>query len=150
MPTAKLHATMSTLLISGALSACSQPTGKISRDAEPFDDIAAHERIVMIGTEPFWNLAIRPLEQGYEAHYKVPDNPDGVRFALSRFAGNNGLGFGGKLGEEDVQVALTPGQCSDGMSDRTYPYTATVAIGPDLLLGCGYTDEQPFSGEEAP
>jgi uncharacterized membrane protein len=41
-----------------------------------------------------------------------------------------------------VRAALTPGDCSDGMSDRTYPYSAVVEIDyagaapPVTLNGC--------------
>jgi len=49
-----------------------------------------------------------------------------------------------------VTITLTPGACSDGMSDRTYPYVATIALGDETLRGCGYTDRQPFTGDAAP
>ena len=36
----------------------------------------------------------------------------------------------------DLTVTLTATDCSDGMSDRTYPLTAKVEIGDDELTGC--------------
>jgi len=36
------------------------------------------------------------------------------------------------------------------MSDRTFPFVATIALGGETLRGCGYTDSQPFTGPEAP
>ena len=47
-------------------------------------------------------------------------------------------------------MTVTPGACSDGMSDRTYPYTVTLKIGDDTREGCAWTDAQPFEGPEAP
>jgi uncharacterized membrane protein len=130
-----------------ALVACSPQSGDaITTDTAPFDGIAPEEVITLTGTEPFWGIAIA----NDVATYTTPDNPAGMVFESSRFAGNNGLGFSGRLEGSDVTIAVTPGACSDGMSDRTYPFTATVAIGEDRLTGCGHTDRQPFTGPEAP
>ena len=38
-----------------------------------------------------------------------------------------------------VKVMLTATECSDGMSDRTYPLTARVEIGGETLNGCAAT-----------
>lgn len=133
-----------------ALVGCSQPTGEISQDAVSFDGISPDASIRLSGTEPFWGLSIEPVGDGYEARYITPDNIDGSVFPVARFAGNNGLGFSGELNGAQMQVTVTPGDCSDGMSDRTYPYVATIALGDDLLEGCGHTSDEPFSGDEMP
>ena len=133
-----------------ALAACSQPTGEISRDAEPFDGIAETASISLLGNEPFWGLEIEPTEEGYAATYSSPEDMDNASFPVSRFAGNNGIGFSGEFEDMAVQVALTPGECSDTMSDRTYPYVATVAMGDRTLFGCAYTSDEPFTGDETP
>ena len=133
-----------------ALGACSSDPGEITRDSEPFGAIAEDARISVLGTEPFWGLEIEPGESGYSATYSTPENIDGTSFAVTRFAGNNGLGFSGELEGQPIQLAITPGDCSDGMSDRTFPYTATVALGDATLLGCAYTSDEPFAGDEAP
>ncbi len=142
-----------TLIALGAvavLSACSQPTGDISRDAQPFDGIAESASITTLGTEPFWGVDIEPEGDGYTARYSSPENLEGTTFPVTRFAGNNGISFSGERDGEAVLIALTPGECSDAMSDRTYPYTATVSIGDGTLRGCGYTSDQPFTGDEMP
>jgi uncharacterized membrane protein len=128
------------------LSACAQESDQaISRDSQPFDAVAEDATIDLIGTEPFWRITIA----NGEANYSDPQNIDGTAFPVDRFAGNNGLGFSGDMAGEPVQVTLTPGQCSDGMSDRTYPYTATVKLGDELLKGCGWTSKEPYSEPEA-
>jgi uncharacterized membrane protein len=132
------------------VASCTDTPGEISRDTKPFDDISATTNISMRGTEPFWSIDIAPDGEGFAARYTSPENLNGSQFAVSRFAGNNGIGFNGSLNGQDVQIALTPGQCSDGMSDRAYPYTATVAFGDAVLYGCGHTSDQPFTGDEAP
>jgi uncharacterized membrane protein len=34
-------------------------------------------------------------------------------------------------------LSLGPGPCNDTMADQTYPFTATVALGDNVLTGCG-------------
>lgn len=118
----------------------------IDPDGKAFDGIAADEAITMTGTEPFWGMTIKDGR----ASYGNPDHPEGREFAVTRFAGNNGLGFSGDWEGTAVTITLTPGQCSDGMSDRTFPYVATIALGEETLRGCGYTESQPFTGDPAP
>jgi uncharacterized membrane protein len=129
------------------LTACSpQSDDAITTDTAPFDGNAADEIITLAGTKPFWGMTIA----NDVATYTTPENTDGSVFEVSRFAGNNGLGFSGRLDGADVVIAVTPGECSDGMSDRTFPYTATVVLGEQRLAGCGHTDRQPFTGPAAP
>ncbi|MBA4082297.1 MAG: hypothetical protein C0496_13665 [Erythrobacter sp.] len=130
-----------------ALAACSPAkTDGIDPDGKPFDKVAPQETVTMLGTEPFWNLTVT----GGEGLWTTPDNQPGTPLALERFAGNGGLGFTGTLGGKPLTATLTPGQCSDGMSDRSFPFVATIALGGETLQGCGYTDTQKFTGPEAP
>jgi len=130
-----------------AAAACTPAkTDGIDPEGRPFGAVAPQEAVTMLGTEPFWNLAVT----GEEGVWTTPDNQPGTRFALKRFAGNGGLGFSGELGGKPFTATLTPGQCSDGMSDRRFPYVATIALGGETLTGCGYTDSQPYTGPEAP
>ena len=104
-----------------------------------FDAITPDETVYFTGTEPFWNGAIA---QG-SARYSTPENQDGVRFSVQRFAGNNGVSFTGTMNGESFDLMVTPGECSDGMSDRKYPYTATLRIADEQRNGCAWTNEQP-------
>lgn len=128
------------------LTACSPAKQTIDPAGETFAAVAPDEVITLTGTEPFWGVRIA----GGQANYSNPDHPEGYDFAVERFAGNNGLGFSGTMEGAAVTITLTPGACSDGMSDRTYPYVATIALGDETLRGCGYTDRQPFTGDAAP
>jgi uncharacterized membrane protein len=118
----------------------------IDPKGEVFAAVAPQEVVTLTGTEPFWNLVI---DQG-EGVWTTPDNQPGTRFAVTRFAGNNGLGFTGTLNAQPLTATLTPGECSDGMGDRRFPFVATIALGGETLEGCGYTTSQPFTGDEAP
>ncbi len=121
-------------------------TDGIDPEGKAFDAVAPEEGVTLLGTEPFWSLkAVRG-----EGLWTTPENPSGTRFALSRFAGNGGLGFTGSLDGKPFIATLTPGQCGDGMSDRSFPFVATIALDGETLQGCGYTDSQPFTGDPAP
>ncbi|MEO0418636.1 MAG: hypothetical protein AAF249_07220 [Pseudomonadota bacterium] len=137
-------------LASIALASCS-PSDGIDADGAVYDGIDPSDAITLTGTEPFWGAEIGPTANGVStARFTSPADIDGSAFQAQRFAGNNGLGFSGELGGKSVQIAITPGECSDGMSDRAYPYAATVALGDATLLGCAYSDTQPFIGPDAP
>lgn len=50
-----------------------------------------------------------------------------------------------------LNVTLIATECSDGMSDRTYPLTARVEIGADTLTGCAASVSAIMSaGESGP
>ncbi|MBV7266174.1 COG3650 family protein [Erythrobacter ani] len=132
-----------------AVTGCSSEQD-IDPDGQIFTSIASEANITLVGTEPFWGFEIAPHGGTFLARYTSPDNLEGTTFEVERFAGNNGLGFSGDMEGQLVQIAVTPGTCSDGMSDRAYPYTVTVAFGDATLFGCGYTSQQPFEGEGAP
>ena len=108
--------------------------------------ISSDDTITVTGTEPFWGGTIG----AGQFTYSTPENQPGETIAVKRFAGNNGLGFSGLLGGEPLDLTVTPGVCSDGMSDRSYPYTVTLRIGSDQREGCGWTARQPFSGSRQP
>lgn len=128
-----------------ALAGCGSGTDDPKPGEVPvFDGIGESEVITALGTEPFWSARI----EGAQLTYSTPDKPQGVAAAVTRFAGNGGLGISGTLDGAALQLAITPGACSDGMSDRTYPYGATLAVGDVVSSGCAYTDAQPFSDRE--
>lgn len=111
-----------------------------------FTGIAAEEVISFGGTEPFWGGSI----SGTELTYTTPENIEGTTIAIERFTGQGGLGFAGMLDGQSFDLLVTPGECSDGMSDRTYPFVATLKLGEEQRQGCAHTDRQPFSGPQQP
>ncbi|MBX7539588.1 COG3650 family protein [Qipengyuania sphaerica] len=130
-----------------SLASCQSGDGTPSSGPTPaFDAIAESETVYLTGTEPFWGGEIG---QG-KALYSTPENQDGIRFPVARFAGNNGLAFTGQMEGRSFDLMVTPGECSDGMSDRTYPYTATLKVGDEQRNGCAWTDLQGFTGPQHP
>ena len=140
------------LAVLPALAACQQDAGtsaNVPGGGKPtvaYDGIAQGDTIRFTGTEPFWGGSI----SGAMLTYSTPENPDGQTFSVERFAGNGGLGFTGKMDEAAFNMAVTPGDCSDGMSDRTYPFVVTLQLGEQTRNGCGWTDSQPFKGDPSP
>lgn len=140
-----------TLAIASAalLSACHQgaESGTVpGTSPQGFTGIAPDEVITFTGTEPFWGGSIT----GDELTYSTPENIKGTVIPVERFTGQGGLGFTGTLDGKGFDLLITQGECSDGMSDRTYPYVATLKLGDELREGCAHTDKQKFSGPEQP
>ena len=129
-----------------ALAAC-QPAGEApaSGPTEAYSGIAEGETVHFTGTEPFWGGEIA----GGTATYSTPENIDGVQFPVERFAGNNGISFNGTMGDTRFDLMVTPGECSDGMSDRTYPLTALVKVGEESLMGCAASTSAIMSAGES-
>ncbi len=138
------HLICAALLIAGACTPT--PQDGVDPKGKTFDAVGSDEVVTLSGTEPFWTLQI----ESDEAVWTTPDNQPGTRFAVKRFPGNGGLGFTGTLDGKPLAATLTPGKCSDGMSDRSFPFVATIALGGETFEGCGYTTSQPFTSETAP
>lgn len=140
------------LAVGLSLAACEGGTGGSvpgignTDDSRPYDGIGEAEVLHFTGTEPFWGGEV---VEG-TLRYSTPENIDGVRIPVERFAGRNGLSFSGTLDGANFIMAVTPGECSDNMSDRTYPFTVTLEIGSDQRYGCAWTDTQRFTGSEHP
>lgn len=136
------------------LSGCGQGAGGGAGDAtipDPgstlaYDDIGPDETLRFTGTEPFWGGTVT----GAMLTYSTPENPDGTVIEVERFEGRGGLAFGGTLDGAVFEMAVTPLTCSDGMSDRSYPFTVTLQVGGEQRNGCGWTERQPFEGPERP
>ena len=148
------HAARLSLLAGLALlSACQGERGRTADGqgvregpGPSFSGIAPDETLRFTGTEPFWGGEAK----GSELTYTTPENPAGSRVEVSRFAGNNGLSLSGRLGGQGFDMAVTEAPCSDGMSDRTYPFTVSLQLGGETRAGCAWTDRRPFSGAPAP
>jgi len=115
-------------------------------DTAPFSEIAEDEVLRFTGTEPFWGGEVN----GTSLTYNTPENPEGTAIAVERFAGRGGLAFSGVLDGAEFEMMITPLECSDGMSDRTYPFTATLKIGAEDRKGCAWSEQHPFAGPAQP
>lgn len=110
-------------------------------DRRPFGEIAPDETVHFTGTEPFWGGQVADAT----LTYSTPENIDGTEISVERFAGRGGVSFGGQYEGAPFDMMITPGECSDGMSDRTYPYTVTLSVAGQQRRGCAWTDDNPRS-----
>ena len=119
-----------------ALAACSQPAEKApAAPAEPrtLAGVDLDQPLRVLGTEPFWAIEITPTGLTYSG----VDRPE-------QKAANPGPALQGTVAvwttateaRTPLVVTLMATDCSDGMSDRTYPLTAKVEIGGENLTGC--------------
>ncbi|MYL99758.1 hypothetical protein GR702_18530 [Novosphingobium sp. FGD1] len=125
-----------------AVAACHSASEQVPGDAanrRPFDGIAADETVHFLGTEPFWGGHV----QADSLTYTTPENATGETVTASRFAGRGGMSFSGRLAAGDFTLAVSPGACTDGMSDARYPFIATMQIGSETRKGCAWTERQP-------
>jgi uncharacterized membrane protein len=86
-----------------------------------------------LGTEPFWSVEITPDALIYtrvdQPMQRAPNRGATVQGTVATYVTTTDL-------NEALNVVLIATECSDGMSDRTYPLTVKVEIGDDELSGC--------------
>jgi uncharacterized membrane protein len=100
------------------------------------------------GTEPFWRLDIKGTDVTLSGPITetVPAPHEAANAGLA--ATDGAATWTAQAGATPVVVKVTKGDCSDGMSDLTYPYSAEVAWGAQTLKGCAFpTAEQPREGQ---
>jgi uncharacterized membrane protein len=86
-----------------------------------------------LGTEPFWALDI----EGSELRFRTPDDTAGIRFpATAPSAAGDTVSWIATRDTITIEARVWPGKCSDGMSDREYPYTVRVSVPGTLYEGC--------------
>lgn len=94
------------------------------------------------GTEPFWSITVTKTQ----LTYTTPENQAGVTVPVIRQDGAENALFTATLAGQPLQLLITPGACSDGMSDKTYPWTVEKTLGDDSVDGCA---EPPPTESEA-
>ncbi len=90
---------------------------------------APAEAMRAFGNEPFWEM----IDQGGGTlRLSTPDNIDGTTYAAARTEDAAAIRYVGK----DVTLTIIRKNCSDGMSDATHPYTATMTLDGKAYSGC--------------
>lgn len=87
-----------------------------------------------LGTEPFWALHVSDGRM----RYTTPEDQEGKSVPYTRE--ETGPGQVSLTATLDGQSLVLSGQiapCSDGMSDREYPFTVELKIGAEIRHGCG-------------
>ena len=110
-------------------------------DMTAYDGIREDETVQFTGTEPFWGGNVN----GATLTYSTPEDPEGSAIPVTRFAGRGGVSWSGTWQDRPFRLAVTEAACSDGMSDRTYPFTATLEVLAEQRQGCAWTERRSFS-----
>ena len=114
-----------------------QPDCTTTDEVSPWQQ--ARERGVVfkgLGTEPGWSVKVGAgdspelrAELDYGERTVVVPRATGI---------SSTPGFGGKTADGiDVVLRIQDGDCSDGMSDRTYPASIELKVGEAGYRGCG-------------
>lgn len=135
------------------LAACAPSVTEPEERSEPVALPAEKEKASPIpsafralGTEPFWgaNFADGGLT------YTTPETPIGTRIMVERKNSVAGTRLSGTLDGIPLVLDVAVQPCSDGMSDRTYPFTATLRLGAETRRGCAYDPATFVLGEREP
>ena len=82
-----------------------------------------------VGTEPFWNLLIDEHDITFVLSGAQP-----IRQPTPKVI----VGFAGEIYRTPrIDLNIVHHQCSDGMSDRTYPDQVTATVDGKQFKGCG-------------
>lgn len=136
-----------------ALAACSpadQPDlpDAPSEPAPVLGGVDLAKPVRALGTEPFWSVELTGTEMVYTSpeppEQRAPQPNPVVQGTTATWEAETAAGTA-------LNVTLVATECSDGMSDRTYPLTAMVKIGDLELTGCAASSAAVMStGESGP
>lgn len=94
----------------------------------------ASMRFAAFGTEPFWAA----IDAGEALRLERPGaDPLVAQPRTMREEGGTWI-VEGETGSGKLSLRLSPGFCSDGMSDSLYAWTAVVQLPDGELKGCGF------------
>lgn len=89
--------------------------------------------VSVLGTEPFWGVNLA----GANMTYSGVDTPEQVAPRPTPSVSSNVASWTTTTSAgQPLVVMVVATECSDGMSDRTYPLHAYVLINDVLLVGC--------------
>jgi len=86
-----------------------------------------------IGTEPFWDART----EGRCVTYATPEDQAGTRVWTKASVTAGATEWIGVLRGKPFEMVVRPkADCSDGMSDRTYPMEVILSVDGEVLHGC--------------
>jgi uncharacterized membrane protein len=136
-----------------ALAACSPADAPDQPEAPPspspdLGGVDLDRPVRVLGNEPFWSVELTGRELVYTtpdaAEQRAPQPAPLVQGTTATWESETAEGTA-------LKVTLVATECSDGMSDRTYPLTAMVKFGDRDLTGCAASVAAIMaSGESGP
>lgn len=136
-----------------SVAACGEigDNGEEPADAPPaapvmLGGVDLNQPVRALGTEPFWGVDITSEALVYSGvdrpEQRASNDGPVVQGTTAVFTGATPRG-------QALVVTLIATECSDGMSDRIYPLTARVEIGPETLSGCAASTSAIMSAGES-
>ncbi len=96
------------------------------------------------GTEPFWRVDAK----GAELTLTRPDQPAVKALITDALSEGKDVLLKGDANGVALVLSAKAGECSDGMSDLKYGWTAEVTYGDQVLKGCGFDlNAEPREGQ---
>jgi uncharacterized membrane protein len=96
-------------------------------------DLLKAEPLRALGTEPFWALDV----DGTGLRFITPEDTSGIRFPpIASTVIADTVVWSGQTERATIEARIWPEKCSDGMSDREYPYASRVTIAGTTYRGC--------------
>ncbi len=121
-----------------ALAACSPAEAPDQPDGPPqpppvLGGVDLAQPVRVLGNEPFWAVEMT----GTEMVYTTPEPPEQRAPQPQPVVQGTTVTYEAETADgTTLRVTLVATECSDGMSDRTYPLTAMVKVGDRDLTGC--------------
>ncbi|MGH7710643.1 MAG: COG3650 family protein [Gemmatimonadaceae bacterium] len=95
--------------------------------------LAITQPLRAIGTEPFWALDV----DSTGLRFTSPDDTGGIRFPpIAHSVAGDTMVWVAETERAAIDVRIWRDKCSDGMSDRVWPYVAVVRIEGKTHRGC--------------
>jgi len=102
----------------------------------------------LVGTEPFWNITFKDTYAEYSSPeftepqkiFYMKNDSDKSKPNINELilnSENEKVTILGDMSNKKVKILIFKQNCSDGMSDESYPYTANVIVEKSQLSGCG-------------
>lgn len=133
---------MAPVLVSAlALAACQEKASEplvAPGAAHELAGVKLDQSLRALGNEPFWGVDIETDGMAYKP---MEGEVMAVDHGGPEVTGNVAIWTGKDAKGTTLKVTLTGTDCSDGMSDRTYPLTAQVQLGDVTLNGCAASTE---------
>jgi uncharacterized membrane protein len=115
------------------LTACS------SGESSPPDSPLASD-LRVLGTEPFWAIDISKTT-GSATYSRAGEDDVALGYPKESKGQDGASVLTSTSSQGDVVMTLRKKDCSDGMSDRAYPWEAEVVFKGETLKGCAATPE---------
>lgn len=91
--------------------------------------------LTLVGMEPFWAIEI-PKDGDAIKVSRIGDPDMDAEYPVESKGEDGAIVLTSQSPRGEIVMTLRPGKCSDGMSEREYPWQAEVLYKTETLRGC--------------